>query len=98
MRRERTNESQRPTLRLVGDGAEDNGSASTTYGCESQDSTISHRILSHQLSVLLNDLERGIDDLESKSSKAYATFTDAMEILVKHYRSIIQEDTTDVVE
>ena len=98
MRRERTNASQRPMLRLVGDGAEDNGSASTTYGCESHASTISQIILSHQLSVLLNDLEKGIDDLESKSSRAYATFTDAMEILVKHYRSIIQEDTTDVVE
>ena len=98
MRRERTNASQKPMLRLVGDGAEDNGYASTTCGCESRASTTSQIILTHQLSVLLNDLEKGIDDLESKSSKAYATFTDAMEILVKHYRSIIEEDTTDVVE
>ena len=98
MRRERTNASQRPTLRLVGDGVEENGSAFTTYGCEKADSTTSQIILNHQLSVLLNDLERGIADLESKSSKAYATFTDVMERLVKHYRFIIDEDTTDVVE
>ena len=98
MRRERTNESQRPTLRLVGDGVGDNGYASTTCGCESQGLTTSQIILTHQLSVLLNDLENGIDDLESKSSKAYATLTDVMERLVKHYRFIIDEDTTDVVE
>ena len=97
MRSERTNESQRPTLRLVGDGEGESGSAFTIFGPVKAGLTTSQIILNHQLSVLLNDLENGIDDLESKSLKAYATFTDVMERLVKHYRFIIDEDTTDVV-
>lgn len=91
-----TSESQRPMLKLVGGGKEENGSAFTTSGCESQGSTISQTILHHQLSVLLNDLENGIADLESKSLKVYDTYTSVLERLVKHYRSIIDEDITNV--
>ena len=98
MRRNRTSESQRPTLRLVGDGVGDNGYASTTYGCESHASTTTQRTQSQALSELLNDLERQTQDLESRFLEACVIFTIATNRLVELGLFGIKINTTDVVE
>ena len=66
MRRRGRNESVRLTLLRGGAGVEESGSACTTYGCESQGGITWHRTQSHQLSELLNDLERQVEILESR--------------------------------
>ncbi len=100
MRRKRTSVSGRPTLRLVGDGVEENGSASTTYGWLSQSGTISQRTQSQQLSELLNDLERQTQDLESRFLEACVTLNIVTARLVELGLFGIKQDpiTTDVVE
>ena len=94
MRSARRNESVRLTLLRGGAGLEENGSASTTFGCESQDGITSHKILSHRLSVLLNDLERQVEILESKYSEVLGTsLTDTILPAVR-LLSTIDTDTT----
>ena len=83
MRRNRTSVSQRPMLRLVGDGEGSNGSASKIYGCESHASTTTQRTQSQALSELLNDLERKTQDLEFRYLEACATLNTVMARLVE---------------
>ena len=83
MRRNRTNVSQRPMLRLVGDGEGSNGSASKIYGCESHASTTTQRTQSQALSELLNDLERQTQDLESRFLEACVTLNTVTARLVE---------------
>ena len=73
---------------------EESGSAFTTYGCESLAGITSHRIQSHQLSELLNDLERQVETLESKFLEVLDT--SLIDILRRAERllSITREDTT----
>ena len=94
MRSARRNESVRLTLLRGGAGQEENGSAFTTSGCESQGGITSHKILSHRLSVLLNDLERQVEILESKYSEVLGTsLTDTILPAVR-LLSTIDTDTT----
>ncbi len=97
MRRRRRNESVRLTLLRGGAGVEESGSASTTYGCESQGGITWHRTQSHQLSELLNDLERQVEILESRFLEVLDT--SLIDILRRAERclSIIRKDTTDSV-
>ena len=93
----RTNESPRLTLLQGGAGQDENGSASTIFGPVRAGLTTSHRTQHQPLSELLNDLESGIDDLESK----YLEVLDIslIDILrrVGRLHSITRMDTTDVV-
>lgn len=98
MRRNRTSESQRPMLRLVGDGEERSGSASKIYGCESHASITTHRIQSQALSESLNSLDSQIQDLESRYLEVCATLNIVMSDLVKRGLFGIKINTTDVVE
>ena len=79
----RTDESQRPTLRLVGGGKASSGSALDYSGLTSPASTTSHRTPSHQLLEYLNSLECEIENLESKFSKVCATLSIVMARLVE---------------
>ena len=83
MRRNRTSESQRPMLKLVGDGEGSNGSASKIYGCESHASTTTQKTQSQALSELLNDLERQTQDLESRFLEACVTLNTVTARLVE---------------
>ena len=98
MRRNRTSVSQRPMLRLVGDGEGNNGSASKIYGCESHASTTTQRTQSQALSELLNDLERQTQDLESRFLEACVTLNTVTARLVELGLFGIKINTTDVVE
>jgi hypothetical protein len=62
----RTNASPRLTLLRGGGGEVKNGSASTIFGPVRAGLTTSHRTQHQALSELLNDLESGIADLESR--------------------------------
>lgn len=75
MRSKRRNESVRLTLLPGGAGVGESGYASTISGCERAGGITSHKILSHQLSVLLNDLERQVEVLESRFSEVCVTLT-----------------------
>lgn len=93
----RTKQSQRLTLVQGGAGQENNGSASTIYGCESHASTTLQAISREvQLSELLNDLERQVQILEYKYSEVLDTWLTATTHLVRLLPSIIDEDTTNV--
>lgn len=92
----RINGSERPTLTLVGGGKVENGSASTTYGCERVNGIISHRIQLRALSGLLNDLESGIDDLESRYLKVLDTSLIDILRLAERCLSIQREATTRI--
>ena len=94
MRRRRQNESARLMLLPGGAGVEESGSASTTSGCENQDGITSHKILSHQLSVSLNELESRLETLESRFLEVLGTsLTDTILPAVR-LLSITREDTT----
>ena len=66
MRSEKRSVSVRLTLLPGGAGLGNNGSASTTCGCERVDGITSHRIQSQALSELLSELEREVETLESR--------------------------------
>lgn len=96
----RTNASGRPTLRLVGGGQGESGSASTISGLPSQGGTTWHRTQSQALSESLNSWESEIDDLESRFYEACVTLNIVMARLVGLGLTGIKFDltTTDVVE
>ena len=87
--------SQRTTLRLVGTGEESNGSALSPFGPRRAGLTSTQRTQNHQLTELLNSLEREIADLNSRYCAAYVILMDAMDLLVKLSRSI---KSTDIIE
>ena len=96
MRRRKRNESVRLTLLRGGAGVEESGSASTTYGCESQGGITWHRTQSHQLSELLNDLEREVEILESRFLEVLDTSLIDILRRVGRLTSITRMDTTNV--
>jgi hypothetical protein len=98
MRRNRTSESQRPMLRLVGDGEGRSGSASKIYGPVRAGLTTTQRTQSQALSESLNDLERQTQDLESRFLEACATLNTVMARLVELGLFGIKINTTDVIE
>ena len=93
----RTNESPRLTLLRGGGGQDENGSASTIFGPVRAGLTTSHRTQSQPLSELLNDLESGIDDLESKFLEVLDTSLIDILRRVGRLTSITRTDITDMV-
>ena len=99
----RTDESQRPTLRLVGDGERRSGSAFDSFGHTNQGSTTSPRTPSQVLLEYLNSLDCKIETLESKYLEVCATLNIVMARLVALGLLGIKEqsevqDGTNVVE
>ncbi len=96
MRSKRTNASPRLTLLPGGDGEGRNGSVSDYSGLTNLVLTTWQRTQNHQLSELLNELERKIGDLEFKYLKVLDTsITDTILPAVRLI-STIEKDTTDV--
>ena len=97
MKSKKQRKSVRLTLLRGGAGVEESGSASTTYGCGSQGGITWHRTQHHQLSELLNDLERQVEILESRFLEVLDT--SLIDILRRAERclSIIRKDTTNVI-
>ena len=81
MRRRGTGRQPRLTLVRGGDGVEDNGSASTIYGPVRAGLTIPRTTQSQALTESLNELERQVETLESKSSEVLDTLSTVLERL-----------------
>jgi hypothetical protein len=81
MRRRGTGRQPRLTLVRGGDGVEDNGSASTIYGPVKAGLTIPRTTQSQVLTESLNELERQVETLESKSSEVLDTLSTVLERL-----------------
>ena len=79
----RTDESQRPTLRLVGDGERSNGSVFDSFGHTNQGSTTLPRTPSQVLLEYLNSLDYEIETLESRYFEVCATLNIVMARLVE---------------
>jgi hypothetical protein len=81
MRRKEIGRQPRLTLVRGGDGVEDNGSASTIYGPVKAGLTIPQRTNKEvPLMESLNELERQVETLESKSSEVL----DTLSTVIKH--------------
>ena len=93
----RTSESPRLTLLQGGAGQGESGSVSTIFGPVRAGLTTSHRTQHQALSELLNDLESGIQDLESKFLEVLDTSLIDILRRVGRLHSITRMDTTDVV-
>jgi hypothetical protein len=89
------NGSEEHTLKLVGVGRGKSGYVYTISGPESPVGIISQRTLDHQLSELLNDLERRILDLEFRFSRVCATSLADTILPAVRLLSIINVDTTE---
>lgn len=79
----RTEGSQKPTLRLVGDGEKNNGSVFDSFGHTNQGSTTSPRTPSQVLLEYLNSLDCEIETLESRYLEVCATLNIVMARLVE---------------
>lgn len=91
----RTNASQRPTLKLVGGGGEESGSAYANSGLKRAGSITSQRTRDQVLSELLNDLESQVQILESKYLEACVTLITVTHRLVELGNSIKDITTTE---
>ena len=100
MRKIATRSSHRTTLRLVGTGEGESGSAYSPFGPVRAGLITTQRTNEDQvLTELLNYLERLIQDLNFKSFEAYDTFNIAMEEMRAALSDITSEDgTEDVVK
>ena len=94
----RTNGSPRLTLIQGGGGEEKSGSALSCYGPMRAGLTTSQRTQSQALSESLNDLESGVQTLESRYLEVCATLNIVMSDLVKRGLFGVKINTTDVVE
>ena len=79
----RTDESQKPTLRLVGDGERRSGSVFDSFGHTNQGSITSPRTPSQVLLEYLNSLDSEIETLESRYLEVCATLNIVMARLVE---------------
>ena len=84
-------QSNMPGLRLV--GKEESGLVSTPFGPARVGSTTTQITQSHQLTALLNSLEREVKTLESRYSEVLDTLTSATKRLVELTDSLLKEDT-----
>jgi hypothetical protein len=91
----RTDGLQKSTLRLVGDGKVENGPALSAYGPLRAGLITTRRTQNHQLTELLNSLEREIAEFNTKYCEAYVTLTIAMDHLAKLCDIIKYTDTTE---
>ena len=96
MRRTITRSSQRTTLRLVGTGEEESGSAYSPFGPVRAGLITTPRTSEDQvLTELLNSLEKQIAELSIKSLEVLNTFLKDTKHLVKHTSSFSNIDITD---
>jgi len=98
MKRTTTRSSQRTTLRLVGTGEEESGSASSPFGPVKAGLIISQITKEvAQLTELLNSLERKIAEANTKSLEVLNTYLNDTEHPVRHIASSSNTDTTDSI-
>ena len=98
MRKIGTESSQRTTLRLVGAGEGESGSASSPFGPLKVGLITMQRTKEDQvLTELLNSLERKIAELSIRSCEVLNTFLKDTKHLVKHTSSFSNTDTTDSI-
>ena len=96
MKRTITRSSQRTTLRLVGTGEEESGSAYSPFGPVRAGLTTMPRTNEDQvLTELLNSLERKITDLNIRSLEVLNTYLSDTIPLVKRTDSFYKTDITD---
>ena len=99
MRRSITRSSHRTTLRLVGTGEGESGSAYSPFGPVRAGLITMQRTNEDQvLTELLNSLEREIAELSIKSCEVLNIFLKDTEHLVKQKISFSSTTTTSVVE
>ena len=98
MSRSKQTKGQQPnTLRLVGDGEDENKRALSPYGPVNLGLTTSQRIREGQaLSESLNSLEKRVETLESRYLEVLDTFISVTNLLVK--RGAFTSDTTTTEE
>ena len=98
-RSNRTEPPRKPTLTLVGDGRDESGRVLSAYGPVRAGLTTSPRTSKEvALTELLSSLELQLADQTYRLSVVCDTLANVMERLVKHYDSILDTATTDVVE
>ena len=98
MKRSITRSSQRTTLRLVGTGEGESGSASSPFGPVRAGLIISPRTNKDQvLTELLNSLEREIAELSIKSCEVLNIFLQDTKHLAEHTNSFSKIDITDSI-
>ena len=96
MKKTITRSSQRTTLRLVGTGEEESGSASSPFGPVKAGLIISQITKEvAQLTELLNSLERKIAEANTKSLEVLNTYLNDTEHPVRHTISSSNPDITD---
>ena len=96
MRRNATERSHKTTLRLVMGGKEENGNALSPFGPVRAGLTTMQRTNRDlALTVLLNSLERKIEDLNTKSSEVLNTFLSDTTHLVEHTSSFSSTTITN---
>ena len=96
MRRTITGSSQKTTLRLVGAGEGESGSALSPFGPVRAGLITTPRTSEDQaLTELLNSLEKQIADLSIKSLEVLNTFLKDTKHLVEHTSSFSSIDITD---
>ena len=95
MRSDKRSVSVRLTLALGGDGQVKSGTVSTTYGWQRVDGITSRRIQLAQLSELLSELERQVENLESRFLEVLDTSLIDTIRLAERCLSIARTDTTD---
>ena len=99
MKKTITRSSQRTTLRLVGTGEEESGSASSPFGPVKAGLIISQITKEvAQLTELLNSLERKIAEANTKSSEVLNTYLNDTEHPVRHITSSSHTDTISICD
>ena len=99
MKRTTIKRSQKTTLRLVMGGKEESGSAYSPFGPVRAGLTTTQRTKEDLvLLVLLNSLERKIEDLNTKSSEVLNTFLTGTTHLVEHTSFSSSTTTISMVE
>jgi hypothetical protein len=97
MKRYTTKGLRRNTLRLVGIGEEKSGSVSSPFGPVRAGLTTMQRTQDHQLSALLSSLEKGIEELNSKSYGVLSTYLSGMIPRARRTNSIYETIITDTL-
>ena len=98
MKRTTIERSHKTTLRLVMGGKEESGSAYSPFGPVRAGLTTTPRTQNLALLVLLNSLERKIEDLNTRSSEVLNTFLSDTTHLVEHTSSSSSITTISMVE
>lgn len=95
MRRTTIESSHKTTLRLVLGGKEESGSALSPFGPVRAGLTTTQRTQDLALMVLLNSLERKIEELNTRSSEVLNTYLQDTPRLVEHTSSFSRTTITN---